>query len=241
MSYLYVKASPKPSRHHLPPKNKRFFAMALFFGGFLILFSALWPMLEFQFEYATKFNQVLNPLSTHAYNQSGSVLGDLSSDYSQLSNWFTDSPQASFSAQNLSSASNYYLSIPKLKIDQAKVIVGSSDLKASLIQYPQTALPGQLGSPVVFGHSVLPQFYNPKSYITIFSTLYKLKEGDEIYIDYDHIHYKYLVVDMFEVQPTDLSVLEQRFDGRFLTLITCSPPGTYLRRLVIKAQITDNI
>jgi sortase (surface protein transpeptidase) len=25
-----------------------------------------------------------------------------------------------------------------------------------------------------------------------------------------------------------------------LTLITCSPPGTYLRRLVIKAQIADN-
>jgi sortase (surface protein transpeptidase) len=26
-----------------------------------------------------------------------------------------------------------------------------------------------------------------------------------------------------------------------LTLVTCSPPGTYLRRLIIKARITDNI
>jgi len=44
---------------------------------------------------------------------------------------------------------------------------------------------------------------------------------------------------MYEVAPTDLSVLEQHFDGRYLTLITCSPPGTYLRRLIIKARIVE--
>ena len=44
---------------------------------------------------------------------------------------------------------------------------------------------------------------------------------------------------MFEVQPTDLSVLDQQFDGKYLTLITCSPPGTTLRRLVVKSIIED--
>jgi sortase A len=44
---------------------------------------------------------------------------------------------------------------------------------------------------------------------------------------------------MYEVLPTDLSVLEQKFDGRYLTMVTCTPPGTYLRRLVIKARIVD--
>jgi sortase A len=111
------------------------------------------------------------------------------------------------------------------------------DLKKSLIQYPQTALPGQLGNAVVFGHSVLPQFFNPKSYLTIFSTLYKLKQGDEIIINFDKSTYKYIIEEMYEIQPTDFSVLEQRFDNKNLTLITCSPPGTYLRRLVIKAQL----
>ena len=113
------------------------------------------------------------------------------------------------------------------------------DLKKSLIQYPQTALPGQLGNAVIFGHSVLPQFFNPKSYWTIFSTLFKLKQGDEILLNYDNIQYRYLVEEMFEVQPSDLSVLEQRFDGRYLTLITCTPPGTYLRRLIVRARIVD--
>ena len=130
------------------------------------------------------------------------------------------------------------MSIPKLKISNAVVTVGSMDLKKSLIQYPQTALPGQLGNAVIFGHSVLPQFFNPKSYLTIFSTLYKLEQGDEILIDYDNVQYEYIVDEMFEVKPTDLSVLEQRFDQKNLTLITCSPPGTYLRRLIIKTSLS---
>jgi len=134
----------------------------------------------------------------------------------------------------------YSLSIPKLKIKDAVVAVGSMDLKKSLIQYPQTSLPGQLGNAVVFGHSVLPQFFNPSNYLTIFSTLYKLKQGDDIIIDYGNVQYKYIVDEMFEVKPTDLSVLEQRFDQKNLTLITCSPPGTYLRRLIIKSSLAIN-
>ena len=63
--------------------------------------------------------------------------------------------------------------------------------------------------------------------------------GDEVFVDFDNVKYRYLVEEMYEVQPTDLSVLEQRFDGRYLTLITCSPPGTYLRRLIVKARIVE--
>jgi len=159
-------------------------------------------------------------------------------DYTQLSSWFvnsTDNPNLSqtIDAKN----STYYLSIPKLKITDATVTLGSMDLTKSLIQYPQTALPGQLGNTVIFGHSVLPQFFSPKNYLTIFSTLYKLEQGDEIILRYDKSTYKYVVEEMYEVQPTDLSVLEQRYDNKSLTVITCSPPGTYLRRLIIRATI----
>ncbi len=185
---------------------------------------------------------MINPLSTKFYNRSGNILGDLATDYTQINNWFVnDTPsqnQDNFIPPG--SPTTYKLSIPKLKVHDAIVDIGSMDLKKSLIQYPQTALPGQLGNSVVFGHSVLPQFFNPKSYLTIFSTLYRLEPGDEIIVNYDNITYKYLVEEMFEVQPTDLSVLEQRFDNRYLTLITCSPPGTYLRRLVVRTKIVDS-
>lgn len=242
MSYLYVKSPPKIStpKKAISPLRRKIFASFFLVSGLLLFLSVVFPIVQFQLEYSTKFNQILNPLSNQFYNQNGSVLGDLNTDYTELSNWFVNDSEVVSSSSPSSLITTYYVSIPKLKIEQAAVIFGSTDLKKSLIQYPKTALPGQFGSPVIFGHSVLPQFFNPKSYITIFSTLHKLNQGDEIYIDYDHIRYKYVVEEMYEVQPTDLSVLEQRFDGRYLTLVTCSPPGTYLRRLVIKAQITDN-
>ena len=243
MSYLYVKSPPKISRKKktLSPRHKKIFASFFLFTGILLFLSAILPILQFQFGYSTKFNQILNPLSPQFYNLSGSVLGDLNTDYTQLSNWFeSDQSQSVSSSLPNYSLSSYYVSIPKLKIKDAEVIFGSTDLKKSLIHYPKTALPGQYGSPVIFGHSVLPQFFNPESYLTIFSTLYRLKQGDEVFVSYDQIQYKYLVEEMFEVQPTDLSVLEQRFDDRYLTLITCSPPGTYLRRLIIKARLVDN-
>lgn len=241
MSYVYLKSPNRPHRYPLKKtkSSRRLFAVIFFSVGFFLLLSAIFPIIQFQVEYSSKFNQIVNPLSSRFYNQSNNILSDVSTDYTQLSSWFITDNQSTLPEISSSNPTSYVLSIPKLKIDSATVIVGSSDLKKSLIQYPQTALPGQLGNAVVFGHSVLPQFFNPKSYLTIFSTLYRLRQGDEIFISYDNISYKYLIEEMYEVSPNDLSVLEQRFDGRYLTLITCSPPGTYLRRLIIKSRIVN--
>ena len=250
MGYLYVKDTSPPKKvHHrrqksLSLKTRKIVASIFFIFGFFIFGSAVFPIIQFQLEYSSKFGQNINPLSNKFYNQAGGVLGEMTSntDYTQLSNWFVTDPHSGSSAGSVLSAKatrTYKLSIPTLGISDATVDLGSMDLKKSLIQYPQTAIPGQLGNSVIFGHSVLPQFFNPKSYLTIFATLYKLKEGDDIFIDIDNIRYKYQVEDMFEVVPTDLSVLEQRFDSRYLSLITCSPPGTTLRRLVVRAHIVD--
>ena len=200
---------------------------------------AFLPILKFQFQYALSFRQMLNPLSLRSYNRTQNILGT-TTDYTQISNWFVNNSSDTNQIFSNDNHSTYLLSIPKLKIKDAVVTIGSMDLKKSLIQYPQTALPGQLGNAVIFGHSVLPQFFNPNSYLTLFSTLYRLKQGDEIIIDYDSVQYKYIIDEMFEVKPTDLSVLEQRFDQKNITLITCSPPGTYLRRLIIKASLSVN-
>jgi sortase A len=44
-------------------------------------------------------------------------------------------------------------------------------------------------------------------------------------------------VKIFVVDPNDFGVLDQDKDGSYLTLITCTPPGTYLKRLVVKAKL----
>lgn len=239
MSYIYIKKTSTSVRHQGRARH-RLIALILFFAGSGFFIFAVYPILRFQIEYSLKFNRLINPLSTRFYNRSDDILGSVDADFTQLSNWFvSDDSSSASSIPSLDNLTSYRLSIPKLKIDSATVEIGTMDLKKSLVQYPQTALPGQLGNAVVFGHSVLPQFFNPKSYLTIFSTIYRLEPGDEILIDFDNITYKFLVEELFEVQPTDLSVLEQRFDDRYLSLITCSPPGTYLRRLVVRARIVD--
>lgn len=236
MSYIYLKKNPPKSKR---AKRKKIISLILLLTGLSFFGFAAIPILKFQLTYSSKLKQIIDPMSSNRSRTQPSVLSDTTVDYTQLSSWFinsTDNPNLisqTIDSKNLT----YYLSIPKLKINDAMVTLGSMDLTKSLIQYPQTALPGQLGNTVIFGHSVLPQFFNSKNYLTIFSTLYKLEQGDEIVLRYDKSTYKYVIEEMYEVQPTDLSVLEQRYDSKNLTVITCSPPGTYLRRLIIKATL----
>lgn len=238
MNYIYLKKTLPTSKSKLAAKKKKLAFLFMLVG--LIFFSfVFFPILKFQLQYALNFRQMINPLSLRSYNGTQNILG-ATADYTQISNWFVANSSDTNQIFSNDNHSTYSLSIPKLKIKKATVTVGSMDLKKSLIQYPQTALPGQLGNAVIFGHSVLPQFFNSNNYLTIFSTLYRLKQGDEIIIDYDSVQYKYIIDEMFEVKPTDLSVLEQRFDQKNITLITCSPPGTYLRRLIIKASLSAN-
>jgi hypothetical protein len=84
--------------------------------------------------------------------------------YTNLTHWFAGDvlpaqPMAALPGAQV--LTEYMLTIPKLNISQAKVKIGSVDLSKSLVQYSGTANPGDPGAPVIFGHSVLRQFYNP--------------------------------------------------------------------------------
>lgn len=182
------------------------------------------------------YGQVL--ASTDQYT--GPIILDTQLDYTNLSNWFEDSSLASSLLAQLED--QYILEIPKLNIENAVVKTASTNLNESLIQYPGTAMPGQPGAPVIFGHSVLRQFYNPKEsnpkrYTSIFSTLMTLNEGDKIYIKHGNIKYTYAVSEKTEVKPTDTYILAQRYDSRRIKLVTCVPEGTYLRRGVVTAVL----
>mgnify|MGYP001233872424 CR=1 FL=1 len=246
MGYVYVKRKTSHQRKSLKvPKleklNKKYLSYILFSLGIFAILSVLYPILGFQFFYSGRFKKIVSPVSSNFYNQDSNI-GGITADYTQLSSWFIQDKNQDVSQSKELTPENgqkYYISIPKLGINNAEVQIGSMDLKKSIIHYPQTAMPGQKGNTVIFGHSVLPQFFNPKSYLTIFSTLFKLKAKDQIFIKYDNVNYTYSIEDIYEVKATDFSVLDQRYDGRFLTLVTCYPPGTYIKRLVVKAKITE--
>jgi LPXTG-site transpeptidase (sortase) family protein len=108
-------------------------------------------------------------------------------------------------------------------------------LQKGVVHYPGTANPGQFGNVFVTGHS---SFYpwDPGQFKDVFALLSKLNVDDRFYIYYDQIKYEYVVREKFEVQPSNVSVLEQPKDKKMATLMTCTPVGTTLRRLIIKAE-----
>ncbi|NOY15257.1 MAG: sortase [bacterium] len=154
-----------------------------------------------------------------------------------IANWF---PNGMPKLPEKSYATNVYtISIPKLKIKDAKVIIGGEDLTKSLIHYKGTSVPGDLGQAVLFGHSNLPQFYSPNNYKTIFTRLPELEVGDRIQIKYDGVSYDFQIVTLRVVKPDDFSVLEQYYNYRGIRLITCVPPGTTWERLVVEARLIE--
>lgn len=209
--------------------------------GSLILVWVAWPILTFSVGERNELASTISPLQA-AENQVdySSILTGISTDYSNPNVWFPTSHQVEDKA---GIKKLYKLSIPKLKIKEATVIVSGDSLDKSLIHYGGTAKPGEFGTTVVFGHSTLPQLYDPKNYKTIFTYLPTLsarndkKPGDLIIINYDGIEYTYMIHDMYVTKPTDLTPLEQKYDDINLTLITCVPPGTYWERLIVKAKL----
>lgn len=245
--YLYVKPPPGHTIKRPPSpieKFKKIFSLVLITIGITALTTVMYPLINYQLFISPHFQRqnVISPLADNEINavtfaQTPSFVPEVintAMDYTDAANWYpqleTKKPEAK--------VNRYNFSIPKLGIKNAIVSVDSDDLKNSLVQYAGTSMPGTLGNPVIFGHSVLPQFFNPNNYVTIFSTLHTLAKGDEIIINYDGIEYHYIIRDMYEVKPDDLSPLAQTHDNYYLTVITCTPPGTYLRRLVIKATLS---
>ena len=199
-------------------------AVISFVSGIVILIGVIYPIVFYEINFSQGAGKLLSPVSEET-------------DFTRASNWFPSA--ATKNEFEASKVLHYNISIPKLKIEGAVVSIGGEDLSQSLIQYPGTALPGKPGNSVIFGHSILPIFYNPKDYLAIFSTLPTLKKGDEISVNYDGITYKYRVESLFEVMPSDIQVLQQDVSDSFLTLVTCVPPGDPRKpkRLIVRARV----
>lgn len=230
--YSYVKVRFTKAR-----KIASIISVTFILSGLGILAWVLYPILSFEIFYAPKFSGMIRPIPNEIIrntlaNDLSSVLGSQTTDYTKASVWF---PKA-VNLKLTTSTSTYTMDIPKLGIDKANVIVGGDDLTKSLIHFAGP-LPGNYGNPVIFGHSTLLWFYNPKDYKAIFSKLPELKINDVFTVNMDNISYSYKVYEMKIVTPDDISVLDQDYNSANITLVTCVPPGTYFKRLVVRARL----
>jgi sortase A len=201
------------------------------------------PVLSYQLFLANVFesSQIEVPIPKYlVVNKNNNLVGSLAtagvvsltSDFTDARNWYPGLlPEAAHRVES------YLISIPRLKITDAKVSTQDYDLDRHLVQYLGTSIPGEKGTAVIFGHSTLPHLFNPKNYRTIFATAHNLKIGDEIFANVGGIIYKYKIFSITITDPEDTSILSQSFDNSYITLVTCTPPGTIWKRLVIRASL----
>lgn len=95
-----------------------------------------------------------------------------------------------------------------------------------------SALPGQNGNTVILGHSS-NDIFNQGAYKFVFVLLDRLQPGDVFYLHYNGTRYIYRVTETRVIDPTDIRALQIGTDKPMATLITCTPPGTALKRLII--------
>lgn len=98
-----------------------------------------------------------------------------------------------------------------------------------------SSVPGQIGNTVLSGHSSNDMF-DSGNYKFVFVQLNNLQLGDTIYVNYESKRYTYTVTKKEEVQPNNVAALTYKTDKPVLTLITCTPVGTALRRLLVTAE-----
>lgn len=154
---------------------------------------------------------------------------------SSAQNWMPTSPYKEVQVATV--LSYYFISIPKLGIDNAIVSTIDTDLSQHLVNFPGTAIPPDKGNAVVFGHSTLPPLFNPKNYKAIFATAHTLIVGDTIIMTQGNMSYTYRIFNISIVESTDKSYLVQDTSDSYITIVTCTPPGTTWKRLIIRARL----
>lgn len=102
------------------------------------------------------------------------------------------------------------------------------------------AKPGQKGNLVLSGHSS-NDWLETGNYKFIFARLEQIKEGDVVYVNYGGTRYTYTITTTKIVKPTDVQSLQIGDDKPYITLVTCTPLGTALNRLLVFGeQVSPN-
>ena len=250
-----------PRKNKAPKQYSRAVLFCLdvvrFGGTFAALFVALFVSLNYQ-----SFWQIASPyLSPVKHAQSQNSLTN-SVDQALKDNLLKSPALATAGAKKGDMLSflpevgppNNWIIIPKLALNVPLVTPSyqallsqewdklEEDIQAALemgvVHYPGTAKPGQAGNFFVTGHSS----YYPwaqGNYKTIFARLHELEVGDEYWVYYGGDKHRYRVMGKKEVRPSNVAVLDQPIDKRVSTLMTCTPTGTTLRRLILTAEEID--
>jgi sortase A len=136
--------------------------------------------------------------------------------------------------------------IPKINVDAPVVYdvpsldehVIQTKLRDGVVHYPipgASSVPGQKGNTVILGHSSNDVF-DDGDYKFVFVQLDNINVGDSFYLNYNGTRYTYSVKEKKVIMPNEVGQLVIDSDTPLATLVTCTPPGTALKRLVVIAE-----
>ncbi len=137
------------------------------------------------------------------------------------------------------------LIIPKINVDVPVVYDVGNDYNSQMSAMEKgvahfaipgaNSHPGEKGNTVIAGHSS-NDLFDSGDYKFIFAQLDKLNKGDTIYANYKSKRYTYIVTKKEVVSPTDVNKLVYETNTPVLTLLTCTPLGTSINRLLVIAE-----
>lgn len=102
-----------------------------------------------------------------------------------------------------------------------------------------TAKPGMPGNVFLFSHAGV-DFLEARRYNALFYLIDKLQSEDEIVLFYQKEMFRYRVTEKKIVNPDQVKYLTGDDSQETLTLMTCYPAGTTLKRLLVKAERVAN-
>lgn len=206
----------------------KFVSLSFLSVGIFILMQVVLPIISFQLWAMgqTINDQVLvSPTKT-----SGQILGVSVEDKDNFPAFISSARTSEHSYDK------FYLSVPKLKIQNAPVLVDINDLSKGLAHLSGSALPGEKGNVFISGHSAIRPSFSVKQ--ALFSNLTDLKVKDQIIVDTPGSRFIYEVIGFKIVDPSDLSVISAPDAmGRYISLMTCVPPGLNFKRLIVLGKM----
>jgi sortase A len=103
-----------------------------------------------------------------------------------------------------------------------------------------TAFPGSTkaenNNVFIFAHSAADPIFAHR-YNSVFYLLRKIEVGDRVTTFYKGKRYDYIVIKKEVIKAEDTRYLTQPSKDPILTLQTCDPPGSSLRRLIVTAKL----
>ena len=229
-------------------KRKKIIGLLSISLGFITLLYFFFPILSYHLYLSSAFagSSIQAPLPQRVVlGGNASVKGlfssgitNMTANFADARNWF---PNVRKDKKALEKVAEYELSIPSQGISHMKVSAVDFDLSKHLVQYFSTSKsPIEKGTSVIFGHSTLPQWFDSKNYMAIFAHLHMMKEGEKIVLTVNGQNYSYKVFSVTILDSNNPNIFSQSFDNSYITIVTCTPPGTTWKRLVVRASLEQN-